>query len=218
MVDIKSITANQDSYSPEAESHFNDIINSAIKAGKTVCYTHSMINMKPKPMIGSWAAVIRNMDGEVEYSGAMAESRQPRISIYACLNCFKFAAEKSNLLILTNNTYIPMAIDDDQLEKWDHYNWKQYRGGEVKDADLWSQLLAHVRKYKPQVIYIPSWYEPSQLKQAKQLALAKRLGPPDGVDKVKSVVQTVTVEEAEEIGKSNSKSKTAEKKRSSERK
>lgn len=173
---------NLNSYSPEAESHFNDIINAAIQAGKTVCYTHSMIDMKPTPMIGSWAILLQKGDGTQEYSGAMSKSRQPRPAIHGFIKCFEYAEDQANLLILTSIVLIPTMMENGQLEKWDKYGWMQYGGAPVKDSDLWMRLLALTKEFKPQVLYSPNWYETPQILRVKELSLSRRSGPVDSVD------------------------------------
>jgi len=217
MTNKMSPALNIHTYSPEGESYIAEQINNAIQDGKTVCYTHSMINMKPDPMIGSWAVVIRNGDSEQGHSGAMSFSKQPRISIHAVLKCFEFAKEKAKLLILTNNTYIPTVFENGQLEKWDQYNWNLFGGSEVKDADLWKRLLALLKEHKPQVLYTPNWYETSQIKKVKQLSLDRRSGPADSIDEVPSVKQTQGEISHEGSKKVESKPGASQKKRGSKR-
>jgi ribonuclease HI len=51
------------------------------------------------------------------------------------------SASDVNKVIVTNSAYLSDAINNDYLSSWQKNGWKNFSGSEIKNQDLWEQII-----------------------------------------------------------------------------
>lgn len=69
-----------------------------------------------------------------------------RAEMSGLLSALELARQKSepgvNKFIVTNSAYISDAINNDYISSWQKNGWKNFSGSEIKNQDLWEQIIA----------------------------------------------------------------------------
>ena len=97
---------------------------------------------------GGYAAIIQYTSEERQYemrlSGGVPESTNNRMELTAVIEALKRCAGMENPIIVhTDSKYIADAFEKGWIKNWVRLNWDRGdRGGTVKNADLWKELLA----------------------------------------------------------------------------
>ncbi len=52
------------------------------------------------------------------------------------------SASDVNKVIVTNSAYLSDAINNDYLSSWQKNGWKNFSGSEIKNQDLWEQIIS----------------------------------------------------------------------------
>ena len=66
------------------------------------------------------------------------------------------------ILIYMDNTYIASVINLGWLEIWERNDWKNSRGNEIKDVDLWKAILEKARKVGHNIAAVAGRHEYSE--------------------------------------------------------
>ena len=66
-------------------------------------------------------------------------------------------------MIYTENSYIASVINQCWSERWARNGWKNSRGKEIKDADLWKKILKEVREVGHRITAVEGRHEYSDI-------------------------------------------------------
>ena len=75
-----------------------------------------------------------------------AESTANRLVLWSICRALERLPSNREIVIYTENSYIASVINQCWPERWARNGWKNSRGKEIKDADLWKKILEEVRE------------------------------------------------------------------------
>ena len=115
---------------------------------------------KGNPGPGGWAVVFSLPEESVEFCGYEKATTNNRMELRAVLEAIKLGAglEFKKLDIYSDSAYVVNAIKQKWVNKWQKNNWRTVAGENVKNRDLWEQLIRltnlHKQRMKVRVIKI----------------------------------------------------------------
>lgn len=111
----------------------------------------------PNPGPGGWAAVLSYTDtrGEVhtrELSGPADNTTNSRMEMTAAIQALRCLTHSPcDVTLHSDSQYLIFAFTKGWLENWARYGWK---GGAVKNRDLWEELLALDQKHQVTWVWV----------------------------------------------------------------
>lgn len=107
-------------------------------------FTDGACSENPGP--GGWAAVFNTESKCFTISGNEIETTNNRMELKAVIEAFKKILEKSKrpencFEIFSDSAYVVNAINSYWIESWKKNNWKTTKGEDVKNKDLWEELV-----------------------------------------------------------------------------
>lgn len=105
-------------------------------------YTDGACSGNPGP--GGWAAVLRWGDEEREISGGEDTTTNNRVELLACIEALKYLKRPCQAVVYSDSAYLVNAFNDDWIAKWVKRDWRNSKDDEVKNKDLWLELITLV--------------------------------------------------------------------------
>lgn len=110
-----------------------------------VIYTDGACSPNPGP--GGWGAVIlHNGDVVSELSGFVDESTNNRMELTAAVSALKSVKQSARIRLYTDSAYVKNGITD-WINTWQKNNWRTAAKTEVKNSDLWQELLVQIERH-----------------------------------------------------------------------
>ena len=96
--------------------------------------------------IGSWAFAIYNDDKLISYhSQALEEVTNQQAEMLAVIHSLKHLEDKEtpaeDVYLHSDSAYVVNCIEKEWWKKWVENNWKTSKGKDVKNKELWEELL-----------------------------------------------------------------------------
>lgn len=107
----------------------------------SILYTDGSCLGNPGP--GGWAFLVLSNEGKViqEKSGAAPDTTNNRMELLAVIEGLKSFPEGENVKVVTDSKYVCNAFLENWIGKWIKNGFKTAKG-EVKNLDLWKELIA----------------------------------------------------------------------------
>jgi len=103
---------------------------------------------KPNPGPGGWGAVIVYPDKKnMEMSGGDIDTTNNRMELMAAIKALDELNKDSDIILFTDSQYIRKGITK-WVNIWKVKNWKTIEGTDVKNMDLWKELIAKAGLHK----------------------------------------------------------------------
>lgn len=108
-------------------------------------YTDGACSKNPGP--GGWAAIVCVADDNVELSGCEPDTTNNRMELKAVVESLSYLIKNlaydpsSEFELLSDSAYVINAINGAWAVKWKMCGWKTAKGDDVKNRDLWEELL-----------------------------------------------------------------------------
>lgn len=137
-----------------------------------VIYTDGACSPNPGP--GGWGAVILE-DGSVvsELSGAEPESTNNRMELTAAVKALESLDQSARIDLYTDSTYVKKGITE-WIFNWQKNNWRTASKTEVKNSDLWRQLLEQIGRHDIEWHWVKGHADNRWNNRADELAVAAR--------------------------------------------
>jgi ribonuclease HI len=100
------------------------------------------------PGNGGWAAIMIYKGIEKVLSGYCPNTTNNRMEMFAVIFALKALKEKCIVNLYSDSAYIIDAMTKNWIQKWQSNNWKTSSKEEVKNIDLWKDLLLYSSKHK----------------------------------------------------------------------
>ncbi|HEY8390769.1 MAG TPA: ribonuclease HI [Clostridia bacterium] len=100
------------------------------------------------PGNGGWAAILIYKDTEKVLSGFCPNTTNNRMEMFAIIFALKALKEKCIVNIYSDSAYIIDAMTKNWVQKWQANNWRTSSKEEVKNIDLWQDLLLYSSMHK----------------------------------------------------------------------
>lgn len=107
---------------------------------KIVIYTDGACSKNPGD--GGWAAVLLYGKKSREISGFEEDTTNNRMELKACLEALKALKETCEVKLHSDSAYLCNAFLKGWIYSWELNNWKTADKKEVKNIDLWQEILS----------------------------------------------------------------------------
>ncbi len=104
-----------------------------------VMYTDGACSGNPGP--GGYAAILIYNGIEKEISGNELSTTNNKMELLAVISGLKALKEKCNVTIYSDSAYVVNAVEKSWLISWKKNNWIKSDKKQVKNIDLWEELL-----------------------------------------------------------------------------
>lgn len=133
---------------------------------------------------GGWAAIIRSADGEeLVLSGGRRRTTNNRMELTAAIEGLAAAPEGSDVVLVTDSTYVANAIKDRWFDGWQARGWRNSRRQPVANRDLWERLLEQLARHQSvQPTLVKGHAGHADNERADRLAQDAAVDPPDDDD------------------------------------
>jgi ribonuclease HI len=108
-------------------------------AGKVLIYTDGSAIDNPGP--GGYGVVLRFKGHKRELSGGFRLSTNNRMELLACIEGLKALKRRSSIVLFSDSKYVVNGMTKGWAERWQAKSWKLNDDQDVKNADLWRQLV-----------------------------------------------------------------------------
>ncbi len=101
------------------------------------------------PGVGGWGAIIiYSGKHEQEISGSEAYTTNNRMELKAVIEGIRVAKAFSDekIELYSDSAYVVNAVKNEWVKKWERNGWKTVQHEDVKNKDLWIELLSLLKK------------------------------------------------------------------------
>lgn len=109
-------------------------------------YTDGACSGNPGP--GGYGAVLIYKDTKKEMSEGFKETTNNRMELLSVIVGLRCLKERCKVNIYSDSKYVVDAINSGWLIKWQSNGWKTAGKKEVKNIDLWQELLTEMEKHE----------------------------------------------------------------------
>ena len=106
---------------------------------KVTIYTDGACSGNPGP--GGWGAVLMYNGVEKEMSGAEKDTTNNRMELFAAISALRALKEPCEVELYSDSAYLCNAINEGWLFDWKQKNWRNANKKDVKNVDLWEELI-----------------------------------------------------------------------------
>lgn len=121
-------------------------------------FTDGACSGNPGP--GGWATLFALSTGNAMFSGCEERTTNNRMELMAVIVALEKVTDGSKpwrddstelyneVEICSDSAYVVNAISKNWIQVWQTNNWQTSTGGQVKNSELWKQLVVLIRKAK----------------------------------------------------------------------
>jgi len=113
---------------------------------KVVIYTDGACSFNPGP--GGWGAVLIYGNIEKNLSGFVNNTTNNQMEMLAVIKALEQLKETCLVDIYSDSAYVVNAFLKGWVEDWEERGWKTADKKEVKNLNLWQDLISLVNKHK----------------------------------------------------------------------
>jgi len=119
---------------------------------KLEIYTDGACSGNPGP--GGWAFVLKFGDRLKEQSGFEKDTTNNRMELLAVIKGLEQIKRECQVEVFSDSSYIVNAINQGWLRNWQTNGWRTSDKKDVKNRDLWEQLLQLNAKWSPKYTWV----------------------------------------------------------------
>ena len=99
------------------------------------------------PGVGGWCAILMHKDAQKQISGYEAVTTNNRMELMAVIMGLKALKYKCNVAVYSDSAYVCNAVENGWLNEWMSNGWRTASKKEVKNIDLWQELIRLMNKH-----------------------------------------------------------------------
>lgn len=99
------------------------------------------------PGVGGWGAVLLFNGHKKEISGYDKATTNNRMELFAIIQGIASVKESCIITVYSDSAYAVEAFNKKWIESWQKNNWRTADKKEVKNKDLWNDLLIKMSKH-----------------------------------------------------------------------
>ena len=103
-------------------------------------YTDGACSGNPGP--GGWGAILIFNDLKKELSGGSPNTTNNIMEMTAVIEALKALKKPCNVELYSDSAYVVNAFLQHQIDGWQRNNWKKKEKKDVKNKDLWLELIS----------------------------------------------------------------------------
>lgn len=130
---------------------------------------------KGNPGIGGYGVVIKYTDknGDVhrkEIKEAFDETTNNRMEVLSAIVALKNLKESCDVTLYSDSKYLVNAFNEHWVDDWIESNFREGRTNEVKNIDLWKELIELVKYHKVKLIWVKGHADNVENERCDELA------------------------------------------------
>ncbi len=94
------------------------------------------------PGAGGWGAVLIYGEHKIEMSGFESATTNNKMELTAALEALKKLKEPCSVNLYSDSAYLINAFTQGWVDKWIKTGWKRGKNEEVKNVELWKELVS----------------------------------------------------------------------------
>lgn len=106
------------------------------------------------PGIGGYCAILIYKGVEKIVSGCVKDTTNNRMELLSVIEGLKVLNEKCRVNLYSDSQYVVDAFNLKWIENWQNNGWRTSNKKEVKNADLWKELLVLFDKHQVNFIKV----------------------------------------------------------------
>lgn len=106
------------------------------------------------PGVGGYCAILMYNGAEKIVSGCELNTTNNRMELLAAIKGLSALKEKCEVDLYSDSQYVVDAFNRDWIISWQNNNWKNSNKKDVKNVDLWKELIALTNNHKVNFIKI----------------------------------------------------------------
>jgi ribonuclease HI len=124
------------------------------------------------PGPGGWAAIIINKENgnERACSSYIKESTNNRMHLIACIEVLKKLREGHKITLFCCSKYIVDCFVNSWHVRWIQKGWKNAKGKNIENQDLWAELLELIKPHEIQFSFISTGSNSPYIEECDRLA------------------------------------------------
>ena len=119
---------------------------------KVTIYTDGACSGNPGP--GGYAGILMYNGFEKVVSGGESSTTNNRMEMLAVIKSLEKLKEPCEVDLYSDSQYVVDAFIKDWITSWQQKNWRTANKNEVKNIDLWEELLSLTKKHKVNFIKV----------------------------------------------------------------
>lgn len=106
---------------------------------EVIIYTDGACSGNPGP--GGWGAILMYQDNKKEISGAQNNTTNNVMELTAVIEALKLLKHPCSVKLYSDSAYVVNAFLQKWIINWQKNNWKTADKKEVKNKELWQELV-----------------------------------------------------------------------------
>ena len=125
------------------------------------------------PGVGGWAAILLYNGHEKEISGYNKDTTNNRMELFAIIQGLHALKEPCEVELYSDSAYAVDAVNKGWLDAWQRSDWKTADKKEVKNRDLWRDLLLKTARHKVTFVKVKGHSDNALNNRCDELARAE---------------------------------------------
>jgi ribonuclease HI len=110
-----------------------------------IIYTDGACLRNPGP--GGYGAVLIHGDMVKEISEGFSDTTNNRMELLGVISALGVLKISCQVRVFTDSQYIAKAVNQGWLEKWQKNGWKTSNRNDVKNKDLWQEMIKLLKRH-----------------------------------------------------------------------
>lgn len=146
-----------------------------LRSGKVLIYTDGGAIDNPGP--GGYGVVLRYRGHRRELSGGFRWTTNNRMELLACIEGLRALKRRCSVVLFSDSKYVVNGMTKGWAMRWQAREWKLADDQDVKNADLWRQLVELCGRHDVQFRWVRGHADNPDNERCDQLAKAAAKGP-----------------------------------------
>lgn len=113
---------------------------------KVTIYTDGACSGNPGP--GGWGSILMAGNNQKEISGGQKDTTNNIMELTAVIEALKLLKRPCEVDLYSDSAYVVNAFLQDWISSWIKNNWKNSNKEEVKNKELWQELVELTQTHK----------------------------------------------------------------------
>lgn len=113
---------------------------------KVTIYTDGACSGNPGP--GGWGSILMAGNNQKEISGGQKDTTNNVMELTAVIEALKLLKRPCEVDLYSDSAYVVNAFLQDWISGWIKNNWKNSSKEEVKNKELWQELISLTQTHK----------------------------------------------------------------------
>ena len=112
---------------------------------KILLYTDGACSKNPGP--GGWGFVLIHEQRKRKCSGFESDTTNNKMELTAVIKGLNYLTKPSQVVVYTDSQYVMKGFTENWIKKWKSNQWKTSTRQDVKNKELWIELVEQVEKH-----------------------------------------------------------------------